>query len=101
MYALEKYMPLIEWSMSDFDYDTLVMLKGDPKPSLEQLNDWASLIQQQFINDSYIDLRKKEYPTIENQLDMLWHSMDSGEIPKSQAFYTTIKAVKDKYPKPS
>jgi hypothetical protein len=101
MYALEKYMPGVEWAMSDFDYDTLVMLKGDPKPSLEQLNLWADLIQQQSIADAYKYLREKEYPSINEQLDTLWHSMDSGEIPKSQTFYTTIKAVKDKYPKPS
>jgi len=45
--------------------------------------------------------RQSHYPSIGDQLDMLWHSMDSGEIPKSLAFYNAIKTVKDKYPKPT
>lgn len=43
--------------------------------------------------------RFAEYPGIGQQLDMLWHSMNNGEIPKAAAFYDAIKAVKDKYPK--
>jgi hypothetical protein len=48
----------------------------------------------------YLDLRKAEYPLIQDQLLMLWDSMDSGEIPQSKAFYNAIKAINDKYPKP-
>lgn len=48
---------------------------------------------------SYSGSRRREYPSIGNQLDMLWHSMDSSEIPKAEPFYSEIKAVKDKYPK--
>ena len=36
--------------------------------------------------------RKKEYPSIEDQLDDLYHNCIDG-------WKTTIKAVKDKYPK--
>lgn len=49
--------------------------------------------------EAYKDKRKSEYPTLDEQLDMLWHSMDTGEIQKSNAFYDAIKTVKDKYPK--
>lgn len=45
--------------------------------------------------------RQYEYPKIADQLDMLWHAMDSGEIPKAMEFYTAIKAVKAKYPSQS
>ena len=48
----------------------------------------------------YQGMRAKEYPSIGDQLDMLWHSMNDGEIPKSQAFFESIKSVKDAYPKP-
>ena len=44
-------------------------------------------------------MTKEEYPSIPDQLDMLWHAMDTGEIPKSQIFYSINKSVKDKYPK--
>lgn len=44
--------------------------------------------------------RREEYPTIEDQLDSLWHAMDRGDIGKVEPMYSKIKAVKDRYPKP-
>lgn len=44
-------------------------------------------------------LRAVEYPLITDQLDALWHAMDSGLLPKIPGFYEEIKAVKDRYPK--
>jgi hypothetical protein len=43
--------------------------------------------------------RVKEYPTLADQLDMLWHAIDSGTLGKSSDFYTVLKSVKDQYPK--
>ena len=47
--------------------------------------------------------RKDEYPDIGEQLDMLYHAIDSNSDLKTKfsSFYTSIKAVKDKYPKSS
>ena len=42
----------------------------------------------------YQGQRKAEYPSIEDQLDTIYHSGVAG-------WKTTIKAIKDKYPKPS
>jgi hypothetical protein len=50
---------------------------------------------------AYLDQRKEEYPSIQDQLLAIWNSMDSGEIPQSKAFYNAIKAVNDKYPAPA
>lgn len=49
----------------------------------------------------YAQRRKKEYPSLEEQLDYLWHAMDKGELPKVSGFYDRIKDIKDKYPKAS
>jgi len=43
---------------------------------------------------------QRVYPSIEEQLDALWHTMDAGLLPKTGRFYEMIKEVKDKYPKP-
>lgn len=43
---------------------------------------------------AYQGQRKAEYPSIEDQLDDIYHNGVSG-------WKTTIKAIKDKYPKPS
>jgi hypothetical protein len=48
----------------------------------------------------YLDQRLAAYPTIQNQLLQLWSSMDTGEIPKSVAFYNAILAVNQQYPAP-
>ena len=49
----------------------------------------------------YVAKRKLAYPSIGDQLDMLWHSIDQNPELKSKYFdfYEAIKAVKVKYPK--
>lgn len=44
-------------------------------------------------------IRKHTYPPIGDQLDMLWHAMDNGTLPKVTPFYDAIKRVKDENPK--
>jgi len=44
--------------------------------------------------------RQLAYPSIADQLDMLYHAMDEGKLSKDNEFYVAIKAVKDKHPKP-
>jgi len=55
-------------------------------------------------NHKYKDDRKSSYPTIGDQLDMLWHAIDTGNWTaakvKTTDFYTELKAVKDANPKP-
>lgn len=47
----------------------------------------------------YSMLRKVSYPDAGEQLDALWHAMDTGAMPKVDEFYDMIKAVKDQFPK--
>jgi hypothetical protein len=51
------------------------------------------------LTKKYAEDRATAYPSITDQLDMLWHAMDTGEIPKSTIFYDINKSIKDKYPK--
>jgi len=50
-------------------------------------------------NELAISGRKKEYPPISEQLDMLYHAMKNGDIPIAQAWVDKIDEVKNKYPK--
>jgi hypothetical protein len=50
---------------------------------------------------NYDERREKAYPSVTEQLDMLWHGMNNGEAPKLEPFYSEIKAIKDKFPKPA
>lgn len=49
---------------------------------------------------SYVVERAHAYPSYGNQFDTLWHAMDNGQLPKIEPFYSDIKSVKEKYPKP-
>ena len=48
---------------------------------------------------SYAKERALTYPPIGAQLDALWHAMNSGDLPKIDAFYDPIAAVKAAHPK--
>lgn len=47
----------------------------------------------------YLMARIAAYPSLQSQMDSLWHAMDQGVLPKAEPFYSQIKAVKDAYPK--
>lgn len=50
-------------------------------------------------NSDHASRRAAEYPSVEDQLDMLWHAMDKGTTEKIEPFYSSIKTVKESYPK--
>ena len=52
------------------------------------------------IEPTYDMLREIEYPRISEQIDMIWHAMNADESKRLEPFYTFIKKVKVKYPKP-
>ena len=51
-------------------------------------------IKTKMTSMEYISKRQTEYPSIAEQLDMIYHSGQGGD-----AFQKAIKAVKEKYPK--
>ena len=59
----------------------------------------VAAVQSQVDASKYKEQRMLEYPFIGDQLDMLWHAINTNSLNQTSDFYTTIKAVKDKYPK--
>lgn len=51
-------------------------------------------IKTKMTSMEYISKRQEEYPLISEQLDMIYHAGQGGDV-----FQKAIKAVKDKYPK--
>ena len=59
--------------------------------------------EDKILNDM-LGARVATYPSIDQQLDALWHDINSGllgESAKTGSWFLMVKAVKDKYPKPS
>jgi len=48
----------------------------------------------------YRNFRVDNYPEITEQLDALFHDIESGNLTTNGKFYTALKAIKDAYPKP-
>ena len=52
--------------------------------------------------NGYKQNRQENYPTLGEQFDLLFHAIDADTDLKTKfaSFYNSIKAIKDKYPKP-
>jgi len=99
--ALQSLRPNANWSLIGDTYDGLDWIdESQIKPSEEEIN--TEIVRLQAIEDSiqYQKDRKEQYPDIRDQLDMLWHAIDSGTLDKTSDFYITLKEVKDNNPKP-
>lgn len=85
--AILKINPKAELGIDGNDIDTckIQWLNGTSEISKTD-------IKAKMTSMAYIGKRETEYPSIENQLDDLYHNGIDG-------WKKTIKAVKDKYPK--
>jgi hypothetical protein len=75
------------------DADGITWLAGTTPISKEDLETKKAELQADYDAKQYQRDRKKEYPTIEDQLDDIYHN-------GINAWKATIKVTKDKYPKP-
>ena len=76
-------------------YANLIVHDGGTKPTEKECTDGLAAMQAAWDleNDSYKSQRRAEYPDIASQLDDIYHNGIDG-------WKATIKAIKDKYPKP-
>ena len=85
------------WSdSSNKIYANLIVLDGGTKPTEADCTTGLTALQTAWDleNNSYKSQRRAEYPDLVSQLDDIYHNGIDG-------WKTTIKAIKDKYPKPS
>ena len=84
-------------------YENLVIYGGQDKPTKEFLESELARQQAEYDAQDYARNRARAYPRIQDQLDMLWHAVDTGDWTaakvKTTSFYTELKAVKDANPK--
>ena len=75
-------------------YANLIVLDGGSKPTESDCTAGLAALQAAWDleNDSYKSKRRAEYPSLEDQLDDIYHN-------GIDAWKATIKTIKDKYPK--
>tara|TARA_Y100000401_G_C8254749_1_gene190099 strand:+ start:457 stop:774 length:318 start_codon:yes stop_codon:yes gene_type:complete len=85
------------WSdSSNKIYANLIVHDGGSKPTESDCTTGLAALQAAWDleNDSYKSKRRAEYPLFEDQFDQIYNE-------GIDAWKATIKAIKDKYPKPS
>lgn len=93
--AILSLIPDAQFGIENNDYSTIIWYDTNehPLPTYEEIQTEIIKLEQEWVNNEYQRLRRPEYPSIETQLDVLYHEGLDG-------WREMIKEVKDKYPKP-
>ena len=93
--ALYSLTPKAKWSLDGDTYEGLTWFDENelPPPTEEEINQEIERLQQVYQNNQYQRDRAEAYPSIEDQLDLLYHD-------GLDAWKEEINKIKSKYPKP-
>ena len=94
-----------QFSVNAEDINQITWYDGNPNSITNaQILAKQTELQAAYDAKAYARTRATAYPSIGDQLDMLWHAVDTGDWTaakvKTTEFYTALKAVKDANPKP-
>ena len=97
--AILKINPSAEVTVGENNIDQITWHEGTTPISKADIE--AKMVEVQAEYDANQYQRDRVYPSIGDQLDMLWHSIDKDPELKTKYFdfYEAIKAVKVKHPK--
>jgi hypothetical protein len=99
--AIKKINPNAKVAVRGSDINTCEIEWHEGTTPIPKADIEAKMVEVQADYDAKQYQRDRVYPSIGDQLDMLWHSIDQNPALKSQYFnfYEAIKAVKVKFPK--
>jgi hypothetical protein len=98
--ALNSLRPNALWILRGTEYSEIDWKDStQTKPTQEEIDAEITRLQVEYDAREYQRQREPNYPPIKDQLDMLWHAIDSGTLDKSSDFYTALKSIKAQYPK--
>ena len=90
----------ITFNSMEENYETLHWKDSEvAPPTKEEVEALVAELQPEW--DQWTEERKTAYPTIEDQLDMLWHMVNRGEqIVKGSVWFEAVRRAKESTPKP-
>ena len=97
--AILAINPVAQISMQDDDIDNITWLNGTTPIAKADILTKQNELQATHTNNAYQRNRDKEYPKLKEQLDLLYHDMNSDKGDKTGEWFKAIKTVKDKYAK--
>jgi hypothetical protein len=94
-HALQSLRPGASWSILGEDYENLIWSDENelPPPTEEEVQAEIERLKAEYNNNQYQRDRATAYPSIQDQLDTLYHQGYDG-------WKARIDEVKNKYPKP-
>ena len=90
--AIKKINPSAEFTVNADNINQITWLNGTAEISKADIEAKMAELQTAYDNNAYQRDRAKEYPSIADQLDDIYHN-------GIDAWKATIKTTKDKYPK--
>jgi len=94
--VIQTFNPTASFSVTDDNVDSITWLNGTPPISKEDLLAKQAELKADFDAKQYQRDRELQYPSWQDQLDMLWHDKKDGTTTWEDA----VQAVKDAHPKP-
>ena len=96
MDALRTLRPNSSWSLVGEDFSNINWMDENMScPTIEEINTEIQRLQKEHDNRNYIRQRHSSYPSIEDQLDMLYWDKVNG----TNNWQTIISEIKLKFPK--
>jgi hypothetical protein len=95
IFALHNLRPGAQWTLNGSDYEGLIWHDDNelPPPTEEEVLVEVERLQAEYEYNQYQRNRATSYPSIQEQLDTLYHQGYDG-------WKASIDEVKNKYPKP-
>jgi len=113
IFTLEDYLTRYhsgQWftysDVKNKSYETLICKNDETrwsdvvKPTKKQCEDGVKALQTKYDTQTFARNRALAFPSIGDQLDMLFHDMTAGKGTKDGEWYKTVAKVKEDNPKP-
>lgn len=98
--AIKALRPTSSFSLIGNDYSTLMWNDSEnAAPSESDVNAKLTELTTSYNAKSYQNVRETKYPSVEEQLDLLYHDMLADKGDKTGDWFAAVKKVKDDNPK--
>jgi hypothetical protein len=101
--AISALHPTNSFVLRGDNYSQIEWVNAPESPSTQkQVDDKLTELIAEYDAQEYARKRKEEYPPLAEQLDLLWHAIDTDTLDDKDhrnKFYSRLKQVKDDNPK--
>lgn len=98
--AVKKLRPNAVFEITNTSFTKWEDPSGLSAPSWDEIMEQVNKDELLYTSLQYARSRKSLYPKLEDQLDDIWHAINSGVALNESSWFKGIEEIKEKYPKP-